>query len=42
MSASDYETQQAAATDFGRRYFRPVTDETLAEFSDLLLNKMSA
>ena len=34
---AEYESLQDQATDFGRRYFHPVTDESLREFSDLVM-----
>ena len=37
LSGPEYESLQTGASEFGKRYFYPVTDETLREFSSLLL-----
>lgn len=38
ISDAEYESLQDQASDFGRRYFHPVTDKALKEFSDLVMN----
>jgi hypothetical protein len=36
LSGPEYESLQIQASEFGGRYFYPVTDESLREFSSLL------
>ena len=39
ISESEYESLQVLAEGFGKRYFSPVTNESLRAFSSLVLNQ---
>ena len=39
LGDTEYESLQSQASCFGERYFRPVTNESLTAFSDLVMER---